>query len=61
LRALHNDRVVKTLEVGPEYAQKVLEVRTLLVQNGPDEHGPDRGGIAVEWADFGRLNGVFGK
>ena len=41
--------------------QKSLEVRTPLVQNGADEHGPDRGDITVEWAHFGRLNGVFGK
>jgi hypothetical protein len=29
------------------------------VQNGADEHGPDRGDIAVEWADFGRLRTHF--
>jgi hypothetical protein len=43
------------LEVCPEYDQKALEVRTPLVQNGPDEHGPDRGDIAVEWVHVGRL------
>ena len=41
--------------------QKSLEVRTPLVQNGADEHGPDRGDITAEWAHIGRLNGVFGK
>src|SRR6516164_1392566 len=41
--------------------QKSLEVRTPLVQNGADEHGPDRGDITVEWAQIGRLNGDIGK
>jgi hypothetical protein len=41
--------------------QKSLEVRTPLVQNGADEHGPDRGDITVEWAQNGRLNGVTGE
>ena len=52
-----NRQGCQDLEVGPGYAQKALEVRSLLLQNGADEHGPDRGDIAVEWADFGRLNG----
>jgi hypothetical protein len=52
-----NSQGCQDLEFGPGYAQKALEVRSLLVQNGPDEHGPDRGDFAVEWADFGRLNG----
>ena len=54
-------RVVKTLEACPEYDQKALEVCTPLVQNGADEHGPDRGDITAEWAHIGRLNGVRGK
>ena len=41
--------------------QKSLEVRTPLVQNGADEHGPDRGDITVEWAQIGRLNGDTGN
>ena len=53
-------RVVRNL-VGSRPAQKALEVRTPLVQNGADEHGPDRGDIAVEWAHFGRLNGDIGN
>jgi hypothetical protein len=30
--------LVKTLDVSGEYGQKSLEVRSPLVQNGPDEH-----------------------
>jgi hypothetical protein len=61
LRALRNDQGCQDLEAFPEYDQKALEVRTPLVQNGADEHGPDGGDITVEWAHFGRLNRVTGN
>jgi hypothetical protein len=47
-------RTRKTLASEP--AQKSLEVRTPLVQNGPDEHGLVRGDNAVEGARIGRIS-----
>jgi hypothetical protein len=47
--------------VASKLAQKALEVRTPLVQNGADEHGPDRGDITAEWAHIGRLTAVYRK
>ena len=29
------------------------------MQNGADEHGPDRGDITAEWAHIGRLNALL--
>jgi hypothetical protein len=50
------------LEVEPGFAQKALEVRSPLVQNGRDDHRPDCGDIALELAAIGRLNGfMIGK
>ena len=46
-------RVVKTLEACVSTTQ-ALEVRTPLVQNGFDQHRPDRRDITAEWAWIGR-------
>ena len=40
------------MEVGLRYAQKALEVRSPLVQNGPDELRPNRCGITLELAGY---------
>jgi hypothetical protein len=53
--------LVKTLDVSSEYIQKSLEVRSRLVQNGPDEHQSYHCGITLELALFGRLSGVTGE
>jgi hypothetical protein len=50
--------VVKTLKVGPEcpeYTEKSLEVRSPLMQDGPDELRPNRGGSTLESAEISRL------
>jgi len=45
----------------PEYNQKALEVRTPSVQNGFDQHRPDRRDVTAEWARIGRLSGDTGE
>jgi hypothetical protein len=61
LRAFHNGLGCQDLEGGLRYAQKALEVRSPLVQNGRDDHQPDCGDIPLESAAIGRLNGDIGN
>jgi hypothetical protein len=53
--------IPRSLEVGPNYAQKSLAVPSPLAQNGPDEYRSDRGSITFELAEIGRISPVLGS
>ena len=61
LRAVHKGQDCQDLVGSQQAGQKALEVRTPLVQNGADEHGPHRGDITAEWAQIGRLSRFRGS
>ena len=60
LRAVHKGQDCQDLVGSRQAGQKALEVRTPLVQNGADEHGPHRGDITAEWAKIGRISHLVG-